>query len=358
MSRDRARVRFKSTLDPGLLLAAKGAAGGVVTKSNGKGKARAGGDGDNNSRSRAGKPMARVNSLILSTDSPTLTRVQDQPAASNTDERSTIISTIGSFGSSSNVTPPMDSARVGREREEQRGLGTRGKRRLAEQDKASPDVGKRKRAERQRSIPSEDAVLMPDPSIFELPSKGADSADEEWNKIWQRWNTQRDTVRSREDQSRKTMKTFGGLQDVIQEAEKGLSSSQHSLLSIHSEDGQYGTTWSIHEQLYPEAGVVEGLVQDEMSIEDPDDSRSRMDEGLLLDIEFDPNIEEEEEYERVQHHLDMLCDMEANQMQRVRHIIFKGDDVQGEAIARSDESLHYADSIEQPTSLPPGTAFS
>lgn len=335
MSRDRASVRFNTTLDPGLRFGARDA-GIVGTKgTSGKGKARAICDGDNdNRRSRARKPMSRVNSLILSTDSPKLTRVQHQLAESSAGEGSTLMSTIGSFGIRGNVQTEagtLQKAPSGQRRKEKRTTNS--------QEEQLSDVRTRKRAISPTTESMESAVLMPYRSISELPSSGADSADDEWDKIWQRWNTQTEAVRFQTGE-----KTRGMLQDVVEGAEKGLTSSQHSLVSLHSEEGQFGTTWSIHEQLYPEIepGSIEGDARVVQSIEDPDDSRSRMDEGLVLDGESDSETEKHEEDEWFQHRLDTLCNkVLGDPVRRVQQIVFEGNDVRGEKVmARNDERVH------------------
>jgi hypothetical protein len=324
-------VRFKTTLDPALLLASQ-EAGCSVPK--GKGKARAAMD-DNSNRKRARKPLARVNSLILSTDSPKYIKEQLQQAGSGSKHPSTTLSTIGSFGSRSSIGLSIDAPATGWKPRPTPVEAAR-----SNTDGHTATSAQRRGIDASIAELDNDAMTLPNQPTPIVPSMGDETADEAWNNIWGRWNSQKYSPHSKLLPANKHNLT--NLQEVLEEAEKHLTSSQQSHLSIHSENGHFEASWSIREELpeVPEEGGSH-LPQAETSMaltETLDDSRSRIDEGLLLDDESNAD-EDEEENEQVQHRLRMLCDESAKEMRTVRHFVFKGKSVGGELTSRLSKRL-------------------
>ena len=324
MTRDRTKVRFKTTLDPALMLEPQEAVDAV---SKGKGKARAAAD-DNINRRKARKPMSRVNSLILSTDSPKYIRPQMQQAGSSSRLPPETFLTIGSFGSRSSMMSCIDHPA-------ERDLGP-SPAEVARNTRTHTSLSsKRKRPDVNRAKMRSDATSLLNQTTHVVPSIGNDTADEEWNNIWGRWNSQSHTARS--SASYANQHTLADLQEVIEEAEKHLSASQQSLLSIHSEDGLIETNWSIYEGTLPIEG--EELHRNEKSLpqtEALDESRSLMDEGLLLDSVSSAEKEGEEKDEQIKLRIEKICDDSTKGMKKTRHIIFEGDAVRGKAHIEKD----------------------
>lgn len=321
---DDRRVQLKSILDPGLLLHTSSS----PPRDKGKRRAEDDGQGRNNlDRNRIKRQISRVNSLLLSTDSPRYTRKQPQDSISTSKVAlsSPSVSTINSFGSQ--TVADLVSLEDDMAAREGVKLSTRQASHSTDLDHRRVLYGnKRKRMEREAGM-SEGAVNIPERSTSAQMAIQTDPADEEWNNIWGRWDDNLGATLSRceaQVSSKIELKRVENVEALLQDVEKSMPSSQLSQISIQSDDGRFRSQIIFHQQT--------GLEQESLdqSIEWAEDSsRSRIDEQLLIDSQSDDEGNEADET-TVQHRIEMLCADKQIQLNPVRHLIFQGDSAKGE----------------------------
>lgn len=349
-SDERGVDRFRSILDPGLLLGAHSS-----SPLRDKGKRRAEDDGkvkNDMNRIRGKRAMSRVNSLLLSTESPRYTRRQPHGSTSADGGAAAVIvaaptdssiSTIRSFGSRSvgNLSSIMEN-----------GFATKDGQlsRLAEHctdlsDQHTYSSDKRRRVQRGVPVMSEGGASPLQRSNRVQKVIETDSADEEWDNIWGRWDDKVATtvpITSTQIQTCSKISAIHGdnLEAVMEDVEKSMSSSQLSQLSIQSDDGRFRSQMTFYQHIdveqesfdYSNTDCMQNKVISQSTEWAADSSRSRIDEGLLMEFQSDmeDNAEEEEEEDTVQHRIEMLCMDQDTDLVSVRYVIFRGDFAKGE----------------------------
>jgi len=380
---------FKTLLDPGLLHTSShaGPSKGQRVTALDKGKSKATSNDHEQGhvyQYRGRKPLSRINSLTMGTDSPKPVRFQPQQpplvAATESDGTGTTSSisnsTIESFESRNTMknVSIRDALAAEKEEESRQSRERREKSLLGDMERRTIYGSKRRRLERE----AKNAVRASEPlPSFQLSSAqvgnnsdyNSGSADLLWKSIWERWDGIDNAAPSHEPivpptpapvPAEETKKPENSVEEDCGPNEKSQSMSQHSHISTQSEDGHFRTQFSFY-HFDSESQVVRGTLTGRstefelpsskegltsLTEEVEDTSRSRIDIGLLdeddsMDEGRDESVDRQEQQQDqdevegeqekdIQDRIDMLCRKSGSEMQTVRHAIFRGKAVQGE----------------------------